>query len=1174
MVVVGYNKINGTLELFEENNGQIYHKWQIKPELRWNDRWEPLSDLGTVCSNCSIQSLDVGENLSGTLEVFLQAGTRNDYPIIYHKWQQTPAGAWHTKWEVLDSFPLNTRLLDPVVARNEPKGTLEVFAVGVTQATYSNIYHIWQLNADGAWHTKWESLGSPQRIIIGPVKVIRNEPKGTLEVFALAYDGSSNSQLYHLWQLEPSGIWHDKWESLGSPENKGISSFSVGRNKNGTLEAFVICSNMVYHRWQKSSSGPWYESWQSLGSPLNGASLPVNPAVGYNKFDGTLEVFVLAVEPISGNDVVYHRWQQSASGTWNPNWESLGSPPGIPNPGELTSYRAPIIGQNEDGRLEIFMVSVSSSSQQLQVYHRWQQRQDVQLPRPWSSEWQSLGYPSIVPDSTYDYTSVYGKLRASVLSRHFALNKYFRTNVLFANNVLNTNYSIGDLLSKDPSTQVIERWKINEIDSHDDNPLMMTGMLLTSLAVEAHLGSEYALRIIKKALFALSTLYKFQGNNFDGYILRGDPVTRIDRWMIETNKKYSGRFLIDSNNNYMFCAPTTDPRYKRFVPKATEGGNDKEHGDWYNWAWYFRHNEPSTDELVGLVAGYSMVYLLVQDEQIRTIVREQVTKLADYLNAHGYMLVRPIGGFSNRGHSGMTPALEYPFNRLFYRITGKSYSSNVSFEDVMKKANVWKCLEGPTNWYTIGGVALTVIIPILRPILASTGLLTLIAANTPITPIQLARALAINNTKICFDTTLRDEFVSAYLLKQIGDRIRRFEIFMNGVPLIPISIATQKDSNWAVGFLPFIGITGLDDDQTVVKNAYLNWLKARRSFNSTNATVGDFDNWGERSCFASAIALLFSGDIKEEEVLVSRLKKSYDAIHGKYNDDLPILLNSDGKIVEPALVILGKNEQTRKDNPYDPSALDYMAGLALAWLYAKRKAAKGTPVTTKDFPKVPTNLDGSLLKVVIPKEIWPHYKTNNIDFRIEDIQNTKDIDKTKDADLFSNNAPEKSPVPVPIVLPIIDTNRAPDIDAIKTINENNSDVYTGINLKSGDIYEFSEIKGTIWAGVALTGRNGPDGWIDRVDYDVKFPLHGGMDPVNAHPFCLLGKLKTYFFIGSRGRGKERFIYPRYQDIQGTLPDGNPADGMPLYLRINDDSPGNGNGNFSCRIRVWQDPVNK
>lgn len=190
---------------------------------------------------------------------------------------------------------------------------------------------------------------------------------------------------------------------------------------------------------------------------------------------------------------------------------------------------------------------------------------------------------------------------------------------------------------------------------------------------------------------------------------------------------------------------------------------------------------------------------------------------------------------------------------------------------------------------------------------------------------------------------------------------------------------------------------------------------------------------------------------------------------------------------------------------------------------------------------------------IIPKEILRSVNQNGVQFRVSDIQNTETIDTSKDADLFTDTAPEKSEVPDPIVPPMQNTQLSPQIDIKVTVHESDKNVNTGIILQSGDVYEFSEISGSIWAGVALTGKNGPDGW-NNIDYDTKFPLHGGMDPVNAHPYCLLGKLNNYFFIGSRGRGKERFLYIK---------------NLPLYLRINDDTPGNGSGEFICRIKVWR-----
>ena len=735
------------------------------------------------------------------------------------------------------------------------------------------------------------------------------------------------------------------------------------------------------------------------------------------------------------------------------------------------------------------------------------------------------------------YEEVYAKLHNSILSRHFALNRYFRTNFLSVDSNLSTAYDLGTLLSKDHATQLIERWKIDS--RFDDNPLMHSGLLLTCLAVESYLGSTYALEILKKALVAISTLYKFAGNNFDGYILRGDPITRDDKWEMQQGKKlYSQRFLIDKNNNYLYCAPSNDPRYSEY----------KSDDLWDNWAMYYRHNEVSTDELAGLVAGYSIIYQLVKDPTVQSLVKDQVTKLADYLNAHGYILVRPYGGFSLRGASGVTPVFEYPFNRFFSKVTGISYSAEVIFEDAMDKAKMWPCLEGPTNWANILAAPLIEARVILDPLISYLGLSDLLAS---LDGIKLARAIAIISAQVCFDADERGEFAAAYIAKQIPDKAGLFKIWMNGIKGVP-GASGSKGTNWAVGFVPFICLTALGDNDDVVKNAFLDWLNIRQEYNQSHPAEGDLLNTGAKSCFALAIALLFSGGSKDlETAFVSLLNKQYAEFRTKYSDDLPLNL-SNGKIAESV------NATPKNDEPYIPSALDYMAGLALSWLYTKRQAEKGTPVTTDGFPKLPSNLD-PLLKVVIPKEIWPYYGTNNIEFRIQDIQNTLQIDTSKDADLFADTSPEKSEIPSPQLPSSPNTSLPPQIDIMVRAREKDKDVNTGITLRNGDIYEFSEVSGSIRAGVALTGWNGPDGW-DNVGYNVKFPLHGGLDPINAHPYCLLGKLKNYFFIGSKGR-QEQFIY-------STNPDLMPAEGIRLYVRINDDTPGNGDGEFLCRIKVW------
>jgi hypothetical protein len=92
--------------------------------------------------------------------------------------------------------------------------------------------------------------------------------------------------------------------------------------------------------------------------------------------------------------------------------------------------------------------------------------------------------------------------------------------------------------------------------------------------------------------------------------------------------------------------------------------------------------------------------------------------------------------------------------------------------------------------------------------------------------------------------------------------------------------------------------------------------------------------------------------------------------------------------------------------------------------------------------------------------------------------------------------------------------------------------------------------GSIWAGVWFTGWNGPQGW-NTVSYDPKFPLPG------AHPFSLIANLGMEMF--EVGFNAERPYKP-----------GSSSGANRLLLRTNDDTPGNGQGAFSCRIQVWQD----
>ena len=127
------------------------------------------------------------------------------------------------------------------------------------------------------------------------------------------------------------------------------------------------------------------------------------------------------------------------------------------------------------------------------------------------------------------------------------------------------------------------------------------------------------------------------------------------------------------------------------------------------------------------------------------------------------------------------------------------------------------------------------------------------------------------------------------------------------------------------------------------------------------------------------------------------------------------------------------------------------------------------------------------------------------------------------------------------------------VDKWLTVGEWQEDVDTSVLLKNGDWLNITAT-GTIWAGVWFTKEKtarGWEGWTAGTDK----PLPG------SRPFCLLGRTAEdgYFYIGDG-------INRTYQNA--TLGPGETR----LFLRINDNFPGNGSGAFTVHIMVWRNPA--
>jgi len=209
---------------------------------------------------------------------------------------------------------------------------------------------------------EWKSLGG---IITGDLVVGQNAD-GRLEVFV-----QSNGAIYHKWQTAPNSGWSSSWAKLNGVLD--ISHTAVGRNQDGCLELFIRVNvhtlyhngAIIYHRRQTEPNGNWSPSWVSLrgfetirdpgvigfGVVYGDFDMIGDPVVGQNA-DGRLEVFVRRTD-----GTVYHRWQTEITHEWSLGWSSLGG----------NIQLNPHVASNADGRLEVFARGIDDA-----VYHRWQ----------------------------------------------------------------------------------------------------------------------------------------------------------------------------------------------------------------------------------------------------------------------------------------------------------------------------------------------------------------------------------------------------------------------------------------------------------------------------------------------------------------------------------------------------------------------------------------------------------------------------------------------------------------------------------------------------------------------------------------------------------------------------------------------------------------------------------
>jgi len=839
-----------------------------------------------------------------------------------------------------------------------------------------------------------------------------------------------------------------------------------------------------------------------------------------------------------------------------------------------------------------------------------------------------------------DHAQLYWDLRNELLTRFFAFGRYFRNNLLSQWNHLGVVLAAGSaspgdkddasvdamtglthrpkdstgteiyasgatasapptLIGLNADQALLERWRIAWHERN--NPLMLTGQLLTCLAIEYHLGRKTeSAPIIREILITFRELFKFpnaQDNRsvFSGYILRWDAVTS-DQWLTDKTGTpiICDNFLVGALGQYLYSIPFNHPAYVPLSDHVDPAAR-------LDCIRRFRLTEPSYDELVGLVAGYDIVHRFVDDPVIRSMVEEQTNRLGSYLSSCGYLLVRPGGGFTAQGASGIGPALEYAFTLVFQRITGTAYPSKATFEDACRLAGVWGMLEPVLANYMAAGRILASLLPLAIPLIAAAGgvtaaivqdvvalvgpaaqlllplgapvstivatmtalipqmldLLSLVTGNGPdaqdasyifnhaIAQTQFGDVLGASialfeNPK--FIDVLNNELGLAYPLMKLFDPQTRFTAAMRGLSINRVHAYSEN-------FPPYVGLTALDraagSPEDLVGDLYLYWMN-RRSGIPDDASARSAELSYSHRGFARGVALVLgdtSGTASIQSYLDGCFARFTNPTTGKRDLTVTDDQHRSDPMREPGIAkeVIGSLYASGTQD----EALEYMVTLALCWLAVRRAEDAGSPDPgVPGFPFSNTPMPSpSIPDSIVTSGIVPAFsgRASGIGTNLFPTRQT---------------APTSRPPDPPAQLPPV----AQTDSHVISVSATQADVDTGIGVSQWDQVTFAAT-GSIWAGDALIGRNGPEGLQDHIVTDGKYPLHVGqsayrfsllvrfVDPFNPDPTA------PYFYIGPG-------------QVDGFTPYIHQT-GAPkrILLRINDDQPGDGNGEFTCTVTV-------
>ncbi|MCI0628930.1 MAG: hypothetical protein L0387_46005, partial [Acidobacteria bacterium] len=218
--------------------------------------------------------------------------------------------------------------------------------------------------------TTWTSLEKPGETDSFIALALGKHHDGRLALFG----GGSDQELFHRAETA-DGSWSE-WERIGDDTvHVNFHDLAVGTHADGRLAVFTLDAasesspTELRHLAQTAPNGGWGK-WENLGAPQaqGGFFLHRNTrrrvVVGENA-DGRLEVFVLHRGNVNSLSPVADVWQVWQTAP-NGNWSHWGKLGAIPKRSPAPPFNLEV-SSNQDGRQELFLVGEGVG-----LWHTWQ----------------------------------------------------------------------------------------------------------------------------------------------------------------------------------------------------------------------------------------------------------------------------------------------------------------------------------------------------------------------------------------------------------------------------------------------------------------------------------------------------------------------------------------------------------------------------------------------------------------------------------------------------------------------------------------------------------------------------------------------------------------------------------------------------------------------------------